>query len=203
MDEGLVLVWDMDQTLIGNGVESSYLLFNPKAINILKRALNLRPARVRAIFLLTNNSADELIKEFHRKLSYNLRVPFVFDQIMTATDPDRLPTKPDFGPPKRLEDVITLLRRDKAEFDPATVANRIYFFDDVQDHAIRSELPEDHYIQITPPFTALTTDDTNYQPIYQALGMTGGYKKKLKLKPKKKVGKTRKWRRSPKSIKEK
>ena len=75
MDEGLILVWDMDQTLIGNGVESSYLLFNPKAINILKRALNLRPSNVRAIFLLTNNPADELIREFHRKLSYHLRVP--------------------------------------------------------------------------------------------------------------------------------
>ena len=168
---GLVLVWDMDSTLIGNGVESNDLLFNPKALEILKRALDLRPSKVSAIFLLTNNPADTLINLFHVKLAYKLRVPYVFDGIMTATDVDRTNNIP-----KRLEDVKVLMERASRPLD--SLAERTYFFDDLPDHLIRNEIPADHYIQITPPFTLLGEDITDYKSIRSALGMSGGYKKK-------------------------
>ena len=182
---GLVLVWDMDQTLIGNSIDTNDLLFNPKALEVLKRAIELRPSRVSGIFLLTNNPADTLINLFHIKLAYKLRVPYVFHGIMTATDQNR-----DVGLHKRLVDIKELIER--SSLDITNLENRVYFFDDVPDHVLRSELPDNHYIQITPPFSALTVDSTDYTPINKALSMTGGFKKKQK--------KTKKWRRSTKHI---
>jgi len=182
---GIVLVWDMDQTLIGNNVDTNDLLFNPKALEVLKRAIELRHSKVAGIFLFTNNPADTLINLFHIKLAYKLRVPYVFDGIMTATDSSR-----DIGLYKRLVDVKELMER--ASLDITNLENRVYFFDDVPNHVIRTELPDDHYIQITPPFTALSVDSTDYTPINTALTMAGGSKKKQR--------KTKKWRRSTKHI---
>lgn len=172
MDTGLILVWDMDQTIIGNSVDNEKLIFNPNAIDIIRKAIDMRPKKVSAIFLLTNNPADGLINMFHIKLSLLLRTPYVFDGIMTATDGERAE-----GIPKRLEDVKTLMDRRDFKYDE-TLKDRVYFFDDVPNHQIRGEIPVDNYIQITPPFIPDIKDLTVYTVILKLLEMSGGRKKK-------------------------
>ena len=183
---GLILVFDMDQTIIGNHVTSEKLDFNPKVLAILRRAMELRPGKVKAIFLLTNNGFDSDINLFHIKLLHEIfpqnrnRPSSVFDGIMTANTLGRLKEYL----PKRLEDVEFLM---KERFGPDVklkdLADRVYFFDDlVPEHLIKNELPEGHYIRIDPPFELGVKDRTNYKPIYDALGMQdtarGGAKKK-------------------------
>jgi hypothetical protein len=181
MDTGLILVWDMDQTIIGNSVDNEKLIFNPNAIDIIRKAISMRPKKVTAIFLLTNNPADGFINMFHIKLSLFLRTSYVFDGIMTATDGERAE-----GIPKRLEDVKTLMDRRSFKYDE-TLKDRVYFFDDVPNHQIRGEIPVDNYIQITPPFLPDIKDLTVYTVIHKHLGMMGGNKKK--------IGRTRKLKR--------
>ena len=45
----------------------------------------------------------------------------------------------------------------------------VYFFDDLTNHILRSELPRGHYIQITPPFSTDENDTTDYSSVQFAL----------------------------------
>ena len=183
---GLVLVFDMDQTILGNHVQNEKLIYNQQIIKILKHAIQLRPSKVKAIFLLTNNGFDSDINLFHIKLLHEIfpnhrnRPSAVFDGIMTANTLGRLKDVL----PKRLEDVEFLM---KESFGPDVnlkkLDERVYFFDDlVPEHFIKNELPEGHYIRIDPPFEPGVKDRTIYKPIYDALGMNGGAKKKAGTK---------------------
>jgi hypothetical protein len=170
-----ILVWDMDQTLIGNPVDSKKLVFNDAALTILKRALNQNSIN----FLLTNNPADSYINMFTIALAKRLNVNSVFNGLMTATDSERTLDKQGV-PVKQLADIQTLMRRADLPFSDETLGSRVYFFDDVPNHLLLKELPEGHYITITPAFYNVpsTPDETNYSIIRKVLGMSGGSKKK-------------------------
>ena len=196
--EGLILVWDMDQTLIGKNPFE----INARALKIIKQAAE-RKSKVSAIFILTNNSDTTLINMVAEILTEQLDLPpelateNVFDGIMSAIDPTRIDSANTAYPPgglKRLEDVKMLMVRNNLPFNPATLKDRVYFFDDLPNHKIREQIPEDHYIQIVPPFEDNSIkDETNYEPIHRALnGTKGGNKKKAR--------KTRKWKRSTKHM---
>ena len=173
MSNGLVLVWDMDATLVGNYIDPEGpepLLFNERALAILKRATEARKTgKVAAIFLLTNNSDDKFIRLVKFQLSQRLGVPLVFNYAMQRYHPAR-PLSQD--PPKRLQDVEYMMKEIRKPTD--NLAERVFFFDDRGDHVIRSEIPEDHYIQITPPYKAEVTDQTNFKPINAAIRAFGG-----------------------------
>ena len=203
---GLVLVFDMDQTILDS---SDPYLFNrpptPSArvilkrkirqslnmnvLNILRRAAKLRPTKVEAILLLTNNSStilvsavDEVLYELtsHSRGRYTTfrneglpDKPYFFDSIMMRGSPSR-PKTIDDNPPKRFIDVATMLNKEPSMKD-------IYFFDDIGNHTLRSEFDtiskgiySDHYIQITPPYTKGQEDRTNYDPILRALSKLDG-----------------------------
>lgn len=196
--EGLILVWDMDQTLIGRNPFE----LNANALRIIKQAATKR-SKVSAIFLLTNNSDNYLINMVTEILTEQLDLPReldrenVFDGIMSATDPTRIPSMDGVNPQgglKRLEDVMMLMMRKGLPFNQETLKDRVYFFDDLPNHVIRQQIPEDHYIQIVPPFENNSIkDETNYEPILRVLnGTKGGNKKKVR--------KTRKWKRSTKHM---
>ena len=171
----IILVWDMDQTLLGNRVDSEKLIFNDAALHILRAALEKKST----IFLLTNNPADIYINRFHIALSYRLRVHHVFDGIMTATDQDRIVDTSGVAI-KHLQDIKILMDRAGKKYDETTLASRVYFFDDIPNHVLLTELPEGHYVVINPPFEPAKRDDTDYSTIRAALGMSGGSKKKRK-----------------------
>lgn len=175
--KGLVLVWDMDSTLVGNYIDPKSnveILFNERALAILKMAIEARKiGKVSAIFLLTNNSDLEFIGAVLQRLAVKLATPKVFDYVMDRYH-SRRPLMMD--PPKRLLDVEFMM--DWIQKPKTNLANRVYFFDDRRDHIIRSEIPSDHYITITPPFGPNVNDKTNFKPIQTAIAVaTGGRRK--------------------------
>ena len=173
MSNGLVLVWDMDATLVGNYIDPEgpeELIFNERALAILKRATEARKTgKVAAIFLLTNNSDENFIRLVKFQLSQRLGVPLVFNYAMQRYHPAR-PLSQD--PPKRLQDVEYMMREIRKPTD--NLAERVFFFDDRADHVIRSEIPADQYIQITPPYGPNIKDQTNFKPINTAIRAFGG-----------------------------
>jgi len=176
---GLVLVWDMDSTIVGNyfNVRSNQeLIFNERAVAILKLAVEARKTgKVAAIFLLTNNSDEEFIKLMRTRLALKLGVPRVFDFAMQRYHPSR-PFSED--PPKRLQDVAFMMNAIKK---PTTnLQNRVFFFDDRGDHEIRTEIPSSHYIQISPPYKPNIKDATNFKPVANAIRAFGGGARKTR-----------------------
>jgi hypothetical protein len=171
---GLVLVWDMDSTLVGNYVDARSndpVYFNDRALVILKQAAEARKSgKVAAIFLLTNNADDEFIKMVCRRLALQLNIPKVFDYIMSRYHPARTPMSAD--PPKRLQDVTFMMTQIKKS--TTNLANRIFFFDDRPDHEIRQEIPQDHYVVITPAYKPNVKDATNFKSIRDAILVTAG-----------------------------
>lgn len=207
---GLVLVFDMDQTILDssdpylferpNTPEAHVILkekirqgLNWNVVNIIKRASKLRPDKVSAIYLLTNNSStilvsavDEVLyEETGSKGKYktyrgnaNDRTmpdkPYFFDSIMMRQHSSR-PKTIDNNPPKRLVDVLNMLHFIGIKAGPDTIKD-VFFFDDIGTHALRPEFNfmsdgkyKDHYIQITPPYRTDLTDRTDYNPILHAL----------------------------------
>ncbi len=86
---------------------------------------------------------------------------------------------------KRLEDVEIMLREmiektyENYEKPPdyetmveeslRSLRERVFFFDDLPNHNIYDQLPEGHYIQITPPFIGPGEDNTKYSTAENAL----------------------------------
>jgi hypothetical protein len=173
---GLVLVWDMDNTLVGNYFdvatksEKDILHLNRKAVAVLQQALEARTrGNVDAIFMLTNNADKQFIEYVHDRLKTRLDVPVVFDYIMDRTHESRSPSD---DPPKRLKDVEYMM--EAVGLSTYNLANRVFFFDDIPDHKILAEIPPAHYIHIFPRFEPFTEDQTDFKPLLDAISARGG-----------------------------
>lgn len=210
---GLILVFDMDQTIIDSNDQrffedvntaEEYRAFkkmvrdslNWNIVNIMIRASKLRPDKVSAMCLLTNNSydvlvsvLDEILLEITGSVGKYKTYPgnansnempkksYFFDSIMMRQHRSR-PMTVDHNPPKRYEDIMNMMKYIGVK-DPQM--KDTFFFDDVGTHALRSEFNfmsdgkyKDHYIQIRPPFSKFSTDMTFYIPVLQALALLDG-----------------------------
>jgi len=221
---GLILVFDLDQTIIDSNAPELFMNLeypmnkeyqsiikknmNPKVVDILLKAAKLRGKGVDAICLLTNNSIIDFVAKVDSVLlelsnnnigkfkkvqgSYKSEnIPgedFFFDVIMTANNPMRL------GLTKSLYDIQTMMLYLKIPVKSTEeLLSRLYFFDDVGEHVLRSDFYEDgginidHYIHITPRFRKGVKDETDYTPILTAFNtikaqMGGGKKRKHSVK---------------------
>ena len=174
MADGLVLVWDVDQTLSGQYFDPKlftnpkinpldYVILNPNALDVLKKALIAKTSgRVSHIGILTNNDNEDFIRLVKEKIAIEIDHPAPFDFTITAN------RNQNIGPNGQLVKSIATIQEVLPQ--EKNLSERIYFFDDMPDHVIRGELPADHYIQITPPFVFEIKDTTNWKPILDALG---------------------------------
>jgi hypothetical protein len=221
---GLVLVFDMDQTILDSSdpylferpptPEAKVILkrkireaLNWNVVNIMKRAVALRPSgQVSAICLLTNNSStilvsavDEVLLEeigsrgkykTTRRDSDDKDMPdkaYFFDSIMMRQHTSR-PKTVDDNPPKRFVDIIKMLSFIGIYDMGIENMKDVYFFDDIGTHDLRSEFNfmsqgkyKDHYIHITPPYNKLFQDRTDYRSILQALSAIDGQPPELPM----------------------
>ena len=175
MDNGLVLVWDIDQTLSGQYFDPNvftknpavnpydYVILNPRALKIIENALKAKSTgRVSAIGLFTNNGNEDFISLIKSAIEKIIGIEPIFDFTITANRPNQT-----LGKNGQLVKTLAQIQDELPRLD--NLVNRVYFFDDMPDHVIREEIPEDHYIQITPPFTLGVQDTTNWSPIELAL----------------------------------
>ena len=193
---GIILVFDLDQTLIDT---DSYFnernsqskdvkhYFNPKLIDILRRAICHKGRGVDAILLLTNNSSEEYVRNCDIALSklLNYKSPYwnpesfsFFDNYMIRYDRRRtINNDSNSWISKKLYDVRVMLD-DPIKIKSTSygdIARRTYFFDDSAHHLIISELAaygyEDHFIHIKGDhgFSKHRMDTTDYKAIYRAL----------------------------------
>ena len=175
----LVLVWDMDQTLIGNyfsmdTVPLPELDFNERARRLLRLASALRPVNVAAILLLTNNTDKRFISHVMSQIGIK------FDNIL---DGNRGEPESNGQVPKSLEDVERMLT--DLGLSTENLAARTFFFDDIPTHRMRKDIDPSHYIVITPPYKN-DNDETNYKAVYDAFATEGGKRKKRKSRRNKK-----------------
>lgn len=170
---------------------------NWNVVNIIKRAAKLRPSgQVTAICLLTNNSNHILVSAVDEVLfeetgskgkykTYNGNsndrempprdTPYFFDSIMMRQHTSR-PKTIDHNPPKRLIDILNMMKFIGIKDAGIETIKDVYFFDDIGTHNLRSEFNfmsdgkyKDHYIKITPPYNKSLHDKTNYRSILHAL----------------------------------
>lgn len=181
--DGIVLVFDMDQTLIHNRDNIiTNISFNPRAIQFLQKAI--ASPKLTAILLLTNNSDRNFIIKVDRLLEENVGERFVsnsdhyfFDAIMDLGDtfrPDGDPFRNINGSSdKTLAQVNTMLKR--IGLSTTNSNRRVFFFDDLYTHKLCKELyPSTQFIQITPPFYTDVEgyhDTTDYSGVCTALGI--------------------------------
>lgn len=176
---GLILVFDLDQTLIdteglSNKMRSSIPSANlytiqpkityeniiPTYINyeilneVLRPAVTLKRNGVDAILLLTNNNSRHYVGSVINFINSYFNM-YVFNNVMIRDDPLR-PKSP--SPPKRIEDVKNMLLHSRPPIpfsDDYDISKRTYFFDDHTKHLIRDEFVKmgvpDHYIDIQGP----------------------------------------------------
>lgn len=196
--EGIVIVVDLDNTLVGdyfdimnNSSENRTPILNQKLVDILRKAKEARrKGRVSAIFLLTNNSDTNFIQFVNLLLAekgVNGYYEPIFDYIMSRNHKERQKNFNKTGvlnmnPPKRLEDVAFMMR-EIGEF-PVNLEKRVYFIDDMPNHQIRNELASpEQYIVITPPFIGKEQDKTDYTPLLKRLDFyKGGGDRKRKTR---------------------
>ena len=181
---GIVLVFDMDQTLIHNeDNDINNTIFNPRAIQFLQRAI--KSPRLGAMLLLTNNrdhcfiiAVDYMLRqEVGSRRSKILNNFYIFDAIIDYDDTFRPPAEAscrllDKGD-KTLAQVNKMLERiGKSTADSD---RRVFFFDDLATHTISTQLsPPENFIQITPPFyigQKAGPDTTDYSVVCAALGI--------------------------------
>lgn len=201
---GLILVFDLDQTLIDTNalLQASDSRVNPIHLNrtiierVLRPAVQLRESKkgVDAIFILSNNSSDSYIKMVMIEIGSILGVSNVFDSFMGRYDSYREGGNLE-NPDKRLKDVDNMLREMYPEVSRENIGNRTYFFDDLPSHKIRQEIPEGHYI-VVGGFTADSPDTTDYSAITSLLSnAVGGRRRTRKHRIKRKTLKRKQIRR--------
>ena len=190
MADGLVLVWDVDQTLSGQYFDPKlftnpkinpldYVILNPNALDVLKKALIAKTSgRVSHIGILTNNGDEDFISLVKHAISIKIDHPAPFDFTITAN------RNQNVGPNGQLVKSIATIQEVLPQ--EKNLSERVYFFDDMPDHVIRNELPADHYIQITPPFVFEIKDTTNWKPILDALATNSKGGRRQKRRPAKK-----------------
>ena len=178
--KGLILVWDLDQTLIGWSSDQKYTL-NTRALSILKEAFKSKNAgKVSSILVLTNNSdPSEPLEEIQAELGFD------FDHIVARNDPLRNKTN------STVKDIATVSRVLGYDVDP----RKVWLMDDMRHKMIDEGA---HWIQITKqennPFGSgffKDPDQTDYFPLLYAIdtNIKGGRRKRnmrTSLKQKKK-----------------
>jgi hypothetical protein len=180
LDMGLILAFDLDQTLAHT---TDLVYFNFSIVHILNSLVKkaLRGSVIDGIFLLTNNDNKDYVKLIDESLKNALKSTgafrggegypvdtYFFDYIMDYTHSRRHPNKTkSYADIKFMADVIGIRYNDDNE-----LLRRTYFFDDLihdlNGEMIAAGLP-DHYIQITPPFENKAPDSTNYEPVKAAI----------------------------------
>jgi hypothetical protein len=165
---GLILVFDLDQTLIDSNTFISKLHGNEpnsekdisKYINtriideVLRPAVNLKRNGVDAIFLLTNNNSIDYVGHVVNYLNSYLNT-YIFNNIMIRSHPSRPQV---LNPPKGLEEIKRMLLTSNPPIpfsDNYNIIRRTYFFDDNTKHMIRGDFVKmmfpNHYIEIQGP----------------------------------------------------
>ena len=126
---GLILVWDMDDTL-----SHSKFVYNSNAISLLEDAVEARrPGLVDAIILLTDNSNKEYIKTITDVINVLVGTAPVFDIIVDINDELRLPSG--------LKDIQTVRKIvESIGKSSENLEQRILFFDDLDTHPLSKEL---------------------------------------------------------------
>jgi len=167
----LVLVWDLDQTLIGWSSDQKYTL-NTKALFVLKEAFKSKKAgKVSSIIVLTNNSdPSEPINEIQAEIGFD------FDFIIARNDPLR--NKTNAG----VKDIATVNRVLGYNVDP----KKVWLIDDMRHKMIDEGA---HWIQIAKqdnnPFGSgffQDPDQTDYFPLLNAIdtkNKKGGKRKRI------------------------
>jgi len=198
MTSSAILVWDLDQTLVANYFtpeDPQEPILNTNALEIMYRAKKSR--KVAANLLLTNNADAEFVGVINMALinAYNRLYPedqvdTLFDVIYTAerdsgeyvnprSKDETVPGK-DYAA-KRVADVENMLKEIGLELNNA---GRIWFFDDLKNHILTTELVEagfaDNFVQIIPPFRSVADDATDYSKILQLFNMVGGRYRKTR-----------------------
>ena len=185
-NNGLIFVWDLDQTLI-DGPEIKNI--NKNALTLMNTAFD--SGKLTANLMLTNNgdegfitAAQIALRDKYNQMFSKSQRPFLVNITYNANTQKRVPdmTVPENSrtpghKAKRLEDVINMLKDMGINETLESIRSRVFFFDDL-DHVIRTEIPEENYIQITPPFNTVEEDRTNYEPVLSALRQSGGASKK-------------------------
>jgi hypothetical protein len=168
---GLILVWDLDQTLIGWSNDQKYTL-NTKALSVLKEAFKSKKAgKVSSIIVLTNNSdPSEPINEIQAEIGFD------FDFIIARNDPLR--NKTNAG----VKDIATVNRVLGYDVDP----RKVWLMDDMRHKMIDEGA---HWIQIAKqdnnPFGSgffQDPDQTDYFPLLNAIdtkNKKGGKRKRI------------------------
>ena len=190
--KNLVLVFDLDGTIAGKYVNfqntnssENDIQLNPNLLTLLQRIEEIRDSV--SVFLLTNNSdifyitmVDALITSKLYGSKLNIRRTY-FDDVMSLNDSRR-----NSSPKKTFKDIETMLIDTDRSIEG--LAERTFFFDDQEHPDLRANLPEGHYIKITPPFTQGVEDTTDYS----SLRLRGGYRRKTRTKIKRKTKKSSK-----------
>ena len=168
MSNGLVLVFDLDQTLIDSTDILKEKVNNWATIedfiqrninmriveNILRPAVGLRKTgKVAAIILLTNNSLTAYVDRVNYYIAKHLGIPDITAFDYTMMRQDRMRKQPSINPPKGLNDVKNiLLKLNKPDDD---LARRTIMFDDCDRHLMKKELCDAgyprNYIQVIGP----------------------------------------------------
>jgi hypothetical protein len=171
-----ILVWDLDETLVTgwrNGWKERDITVNPNAAFILSVATKLRwSGIVRYIFLLTNNSDLPYINASIKKISEYIQYTGKLFDDKLINDPTHRTydySKSKYNPDKSIRDINYLLRRVHSKYDYS--GYKVLFFDDRGDHVLKMEIPLEHYIQITPPFSTAASfiDETPWTRVLDYL----------------------------------
>ena len=175
---GVVLVFDVDGTIgpVGGEPGRGPIPINPKILEVIREAVASRGKTVDALFILSNNSDMGYMYRIEARIQEVLGTSEpVFDDIMSRNDIRRDINYEDFyleeglpvhNPRKSLADVATIIEsvnatsgffKSKAPqrrpISLRNLAKRVYFFDDLDDHVIRGEIQNTHYIHINPSYT--------------------------------------------------
>ena len=193
---GIILVWDLDQTLIsGPNIEN----INENALTIMHEAFE--SPKFTANLMLTNNGNEKFItmaqialrdkynQMFDESQRFSL-FSITYNSVTNGRVPDNTVPVAERTPghkAKRLEDVANMLINLGLSTD--NLAPRVFFFDDLPRHVIRTQIPAENYIQITPPFNTVAADDTNYAPVRAFLAQVGASRRYTGRKSRKGKGK--------------
>jgi hypothetical protein len=160
----------------GQGRGQGLSAINPKILEIIREALAARGKTVDAIFILSNNSDTGYMARIEARIQELLGTSEpIFDDIMARGDYRRDIHYEDFyledglpvhNPRKSLAEVASMIEsintppaffRSKVprskQISLRNLANRVYFFDDLDDHVIRGEINNTQYIHINPCYT--------------------------------------------------
>lgn len=160
---GLILVFDVDGTLgpVDGSPSAGPIPINPKVLEVIREAVASRGKTVDALFILSNNADMNYMNRIHERIQELLGINEpIFNDIMCRGDYRRNMN----APRKSLEDVRYMIDSVNAKWSLARffkrkpislrgLAKRVYFFDDLQNHAMRGEIHNTHYIHINPSYT--------------------------------------------------